>query len=152
MTVGESRYNRDYFDNFTFNIVKGKVFVEMNLKKPLLKGWQARLDFQIRAANSKSFQSIFSTTVDVCNIVNVYKNNLFKKWYNNLVKYGNFLRQCPLSTGRYYIRDWQFDNGLVPPFLTSGSYRMETYNFYGRFKSADEVFIMRFAADATINS
>lgn len=152
MTVGETRYNREYFDNITYNIVKGRVFVEMILKKPLLKGWQARLDFQMRASSSKSYQSIFSTTVDVCNIVNAYKNNLFKKWYNNLLKYGNFLRQCPLTSGQYYIRNWQFDNSLVPPFLTSGSYRLEAYNFYGRFKKADEVFLMNFAADCTIHA
>lgn len=149
--MGESRYNRDYFDNFTFNIVKSKAFVEINLKKPLLKGWLVRLEFQKRASNSKSFQSIFSTTLDVCNIVNLKKNNLFKKWYNNLNKYGNFLRHCPLGTGHYYIRDWQFGNTLVPPFLPDGSYRIEAYNYYGRFRATDEVFIMTFVAYATIN-
>ncbi|KAH8406289.1 hypothetical protein KR215_010485, partial [Drosophila sulfurigaster] len=151
MTVGESNFNRDYFTNFTFQIKSGKVFLDMYLKKPLLKGWRARLDFQLRVSNAKSFQSIFSTTVDVCNIVNVYKNNLFKKWYSNLLKYGNFLRQCPLNASHYYIRNWQFGNNLLPPFITTGAYRLETYNFYGRYRAKDEVFIMSCSADATIN-
>ncbi|EDW70267.1 uncharacterized protein [Drosophila virilis] len=152
LTVGESRFNRDYFDNFTFVLDNGKVYLDMFLKKPLIKGWYARLDFQLRVPNSKSFQSIFSTSVNVCNIVNVYKNNLFKKWYMNLLKYGNFLRQCPLSPGHYYLRGWQFGNSLVPPFISGGSYRLETYNFYGRYKSSDEVFIMSCSADATITA
>lgn len=61
-----------------------------------------------RVGNSKSFQSLFSTSIDVCNIVNAAKINLFKKWYKNLLKYGNFLRQCPLNASHYYLRDWQF--------------------------------------------
>ncbi|XP_068148989.1 uncharacterized protein [Drosophila tropicalis] len=150
-TSGESHFNDNYFDNFSLVIRNGKVFLDMTLKKPLLKGWRARLDFQLRVANSKSFQSLFSTSVDVCNIVNAVKINLFKKWYRNLLKYGNFLKNCPLNASHYYLRGWQFDEMLVPPFITSGSYRLETYNFYGKYKGKDEDFIMSCSADAIIH-
>jgi len=93
--AGESRFNRDYFENFTFTIRNDKIFLDMYLRKPLLRGWRARLDFRTRMGNSKSFQSLFSTNVDVCNIVNAVKINLFKKWYKNLLKYG----QLPRSRG-----------------------------------------------------
>ncbi|EDW40068.1 GL18090 [Drosophila persimilis] len=149
--AGESRFNREYFDNFSFSIRNDQIFLEMNLRRPLPKGWRARLDFQLRVGNSKSFQSLFSTSVDVCHIVNAAKVNLFKKWYKNMLKYGNFLRQCPLKTGHYYLRGWQFGEGLVPPFITSGSYRLQTYNFYGKYKGKDEDFIMSCTADAIIH-
>ncbi|XP_017042181.1 uncharacterized protein LOC108088744 [Drosophila ficusphila] len=149
--AGESRFNRDYFDNFSFTIRNDRVFLDMQLRKPLLRGWKARLDFRTRVGNSKSFQSLFSTSVDVCNIVNAAKITLFKKWYKNLLKYGNFLRQCPLNASHYYLKGWQFGEGLVPPFITSGSYRLETYNFFGRYKAKDEVFIMSCTADAVVN-
>ncbi|XP_016959326.1 uncharacterized protein LOC108030785 [Drosophila biarmipes] len=149
--AGESRFNRDYFENFTFTIRNDKIFLDMYLRKPLLRGWRARLDFRTRVGNSKSFQSLFSTNVDVCNIVNAAKINLFKKWYKNLLKYGNFLRQCPLNASHYYLRGWQFGEGLVPPFIASGAYRLETYNFYGKYKGKDEDFIMSCTADAVIH-
>ncbi|XP_043650158.1 uncharacterized protein LOC122618089 [Drosophila teissieri] len=148
--AGESRFNRKYFENFTFTIRNDKIFLDMYLRKPLVRGWRARLDFRTRVGNSKSFQSLFSTNIDVCNIVNAAKINLFKKWYKNLLKYGNFLRQCPLNASHYYLRDWQFGEGLVPPFITSGSYRLETYNFFGKYKGKDEDFIMSCTADAII--
>ncbi|KAH8335085.1 hypothetical protein KR074_005056 [Drosophila pseudoananassae] len=149
--AGESRFNRDYFENFTFTIRNDQIFLDMYLRKPLLRGWRARLDFQLRVGNSKSFQSLFSTNVDVCSIVNAGKMTLFKKWYRNLLKYGNFLRQCPLNASHYYLSGWQFGEGLVPPFITSGSYRLETYNFYGKYKGKNEDFIMSCTADAVIN-
>ncbi|KAH8380408.1 hypothetical protein KR009_010517, partial [Drosophila setifemur] len=147
--AGESKFNRKYFENFTFSITNDQVFLDMYLRKPLLRGWRARLDFQLRVGNSKSFQSLFSTNVDVCNIVNAGKMNLFKKWYKNLLKYGNFLRQCPLNVS--HLKGWQFGEGLVPPFIAGGSYRLETYNFYGHYRGKDEDFIMSCTADAIIH-
>lgn len=122
----------------------------MYLRKPLLKGWRARLDFRLRVGNSKSFQSL-STNIDVCKIVNAAKMNLFKKWYRNRLRSGNLLHQCPLNASHYHLKGWQFENGLVPPFITSGSYRLETYNFFGKYKGKDKDFIMSCTADAVIH-
>ncbi|KAI8037718.1 hypothetical protein M5D96_009218 [Drosophila gunungcola] len=121
--AGESLFNREYFENFSFSIRNDQVFLDMYLRKHLLRGWRARLDFRTRVGNSKSFQSLFSTNVDVCHIVNAARISLFGKWYKNLLEYGNFLRQCPLA-----VRG------------ASGSYRLETYNFIGGYKGKDEDF------------
>ncbi|XP_017019326.1 uncharacterized protein [Drosophila kikkawai] len=63
--AGESRFKREYFKNFTFTIRDDQIFLDMYLRKPLVKGWRARLDFRLHVGNSKTFQSLFSTNIDV---------------------------------------------------------------------------------------
>lgn len=70
------------------------------------------------------------------------KDTIFKKWFRSFLKYGNFMQNCPVYKGHYYLRGWELDPDLIPSYLYAGDYRIKGYGFYGKFKGKDEDFVV----------
>lgn len=108
----------------------------------LQTGYRGHVDFQIRLDGSKVYQTLFSYTMDICNMVLSIKDSIFKKWFRSLLKYGNFMQNCPVYSGYYYLRGWKLDGELMPMFLYAGDYRIKGYGFYGKYQSKNEDFVV----------
>ncbi|XP_037948007.1 uncharacterized protein LOC119679617 [Teleopsis dalmanni] len=135
-------FNPDYFSNFTLHTTNNTMNVDMYIIQPLKSGFRAYFEFQLRMSNTRKYQQLFSYHIDVCTMVASLKVSLLKKWYNSLKRYGNFLSNCPVTEGHYYLKGWNWDPKLLPSFLHTGEYRIRGYGYYGIYKSKNEVMVV----------
>ncbi|KAH8322116.1 hypothetical protein KR059_003166, partial [Drosophila kikkawai] len=152
--AGESRFKREYFKNFTFTIRDDQIFLDMYLRKPLVKGWRARLDFRLHVGNSKTFQSLFSTNIDhdmnYCALIKGAQESIYRRWFTSMLKVGNFATSCPILKGYYYLHGWTLDASIVPSFLYLGDYRIGLTFLYGRFKKQMENPLLECSVEAVL--
>ncbi|KAH8260893.1 hypothetical protein KR044_000200, partial [Drosophila immigrans] len=116
--------NRSYLHNFSLNVKRSKLNLEMNLISPLHAGLRINMNFLARSSNSTSFRNYYHYSLDICNLLRYQKNNLFKKWYSTFHVYGNFLKTCPVPPNYYYMKDYDINDLAIPSFLFSGCYRI----------------------------
>ncbi|KAH8419566.1 hypothetical protein KR222_006572, partial [Zaprionus bogoriensis] len=140
--TGESKYSRKYYDNFSMSIINNTLNLDMIIKEPLAQGFKVRLDFSISLGRAKNYQSVFSHIIDLCGVVSAVKSNIFKTWYKSMLDHGNFMNNCPVSEGHYFLHNWKLDPQLVPQYLFAGDYRVSSYFFFGKLKSKQEEFVL----------
>ncbi|XP_022219720.2 uncharacterized protein LOC111072282 [Drosophila obscura] len=128
-------YNPKYFRNYSLTITKNMMNMDMDLNRPITRGFKAHLDIQLRLANAKNFQSVFKQVTDVCAATSTMKNSLFKSWFKDMTKHGNFMYNCPVQLGRYYMHNWRMGSSMTHRFLIPGEYRANVEFFYGKYKT-----------------
>ncbi|XP_034122880.1 uncharacterized protein LOC117580434 [Drosophila guanche] len=128
-------YNEKYFRNFSLTISKNMMNMEMDLSRPIVRGFKVHFDIQLRLANAKNFQSVFSQVNDVCAATSTVKNSLFKSWFKDMTKHGNFMYNCPVQVGHYYMHNWRMGSTMTHRFLIPGEYRGKVEFFYGKYKT-----------------
>ncbi|XP_061401958.1 uncharacterized protein LOC133337767 [Musca vetustissima] len=148
---GSCRFSPNYFSNFTFSTANSSINADMQLIKPLRQGLKANLEIQLRLTNSKMHQKLFSYILNICDLVVSFRSTIFKKWFESLLAYGNFMPNCPVAAGRYYVKGWKPDSKLIPSYLYPGDYRLKGYVFYGRYQGKKEDFVVDIEVDAVIS-
>ncbi|XP_002028415.2 uncharacterized protein LOC6603437 [Drosophila persimilis] len=133
--AGNCSYNPKYFKNFSLTISRNMMNMDMDLNRPILRGFRVHIDIQLRLANAKNFQSVFSQVNDVCAVTSTVKNSLFKSWFKDMTKHGNFMYNCPVQMGHYYMHDWRMGSAMTHRFLIPGEYRGKLGFFYGKYKT-----------------
>ncbi|XP_016971209.1 uncharacterized protein LOC108038857 [Drosophila rhopaloa] len=138
--TGSCSYSPKYFKNFSLTIVENLMNMDMDLNRPIQRGFKAHFDIQLRLANAKNFQSMFNQKNDVCAVTSSVKNSLFKSWFKDMTKYSNFMYNCPVEVGHYYLRNWRMGSSMTHKFLIPGEYRGKVSFFYGKYgtKSFEE--------------
>ncbi|XP_034475903.1 uncharacterized protein LOC117782916 [Drosophila innubila] len=139
---GESKYNTKYFDNFTIEIINNTLNLDFVIIKPLTRGFKVHLDFSISLGKTKHYQSVFSHIVDNCGVVAAVKSNIFKTWFQSMLDHGNFMYNCPVIEGHYFLHNWKLDSQLVPQYLYAGDYRITGHFFFGKLKTKREEFVL----------
>ncbi|XP_062136659.1 uncharacterized protein LOC133845976 [Drosophila sulfurigaster albostrigata] len=139
---GESKFSPKYFQNFTIDIINNTLNLEMTTIKPFTRGFKVHLDFSISLGKTKHYQSVFSHIIDTCGVVSAVKNNIFKSWFQSMLEHGNFMYNCPVVVGQYFLRNWKLDGELVPHYLYAGDYRVKGHFFFGKLKSKHEDFVL----------
>ncbi|XP_037941296.1 uncharacterized protein LOC119674240 [Teleopsis dalmanni] len=125
-----------YISNVTYWIDNGTANADMYVKRTLNYGLRVFVDLQMKLADSKKYQSLFSYDVDVCKLLNeFFRESLLRSWYRNLLKYSNFMENCPIMEGFYYIRKLALEPNSIPPYLRSGDYRLCCTAYYGKRNS-----------------
>ncbi|XP_030385962.1 uncharacterized protein LOC115632845 [Scaptodrosophila lebanonensis] len=140
--TGESTYNKKFFDNFTLSIVNNTLCLDLDIIKPLSRGFRAHIEFQLSLGRSKKYQRVFAHVLDVCEVVTTIKNNIFKSWFQSMLQHGNFMYNCPVAKGHYFLHNWRLESRLVPTYLYAGDYRVKAHFFYGKHRSKLEDFIV----------
>ncbi|XP_017019339.1 uncharacterized protein [Drosophila kikkawai] len=133
--TGNCTFNPKYFTNFTLTIVDNMMNMDMHLNRPIQRGFKANLDIQLRLANAKNFQSVFNQKNDVCAMIASMKNSLFNIWFKDMTKNSNFMYNCPVEVGHYYMHSWRMRSSLTHKFLIPGEYRGLINFFYGKYKT-----------------
>ncbi|XP_062127362.1 uncharacterized protein LOC133839801 [Drosophila sulfurigaster albostrigata] len=134
MQSGECKYNPKFFDNFTIAITNNTLNLDMITKRRLTRGFKVQFDFALSLGKSKNYQSVFTHTMDTCEAVAAVKSNIFKAWFQSMQEHGNFMYNCPVEEGRYFVHNWQIESQLVPQFLHRGNYRVTGHFFFGNLK------------------
>ncbi|KNC24252.1 hypothetical protein FF38_13697 [Lucilia cuprina] len=147
----KSHWSSKYFSNFSLLIQNNSLYANIDVVKPLNIGFKSHIDVQIRLTGSKSYQTLFSYNLDICNVVISFKKTIFKKWFHSLLKAGNFMQNCPVYKGHYYLDAWKLEQDLVPTYLYAGSYRLKSHTFYGKFKGKDEDFLVSIDLDVDLH-
>ena len=101
----------------------GSVSCEFDLIRPIVNDFRASIEFQIRLQNSKKYQTLFGYNFDVCSMVIAFKDTMFKRLFKSLLKYSNFMQNCPVHEGHYYLHNYHLESGLIPTYLYPGDYR-----------------------------
>ncbi|KAI8123534.1 hypothetical protein CVS40_6002, partial [Lucilia cuprina] len=146
----ESSSSSHFFSNFTSHIINNSLHLDMNTIRIIETGYKAHVDFQIRLKGSKQYQTLFVYTLDVCNMVITIKNSIFKRWFRSFLKYGNFMQNCPVYSGHYYLNGWKLDSDMVPAYLYAGDYRVKGHAYFGKYKSKGEEFVMSMDLDVSL--
>ncbi|XP_073844494.1 uncharacterized protein [Musca autumnalis] len=141
-TKTEGSFNKKYMKNMTIWLEKGLLNLDLDTERNLEYGLRSSIAIQIKMPNSQSFQRLFSYEFDVCQLLNeISKESIINMWYRVLLKNGNFMENCPIVKGHYYIRNLRLDANTIPVFLRSGEYQITSLSYYGKrkTKSYDQV-------------
>ncbi|XP_017860812.1 PREDICTED: uncharacterized protein LOC108612441 [Drosophila arizonae] len=83
------------------------------------------------------YRNIFSYNVNICSLIGKGKGmGIFQIWVQNILKYSNMPRACPIAEGHYYWRNLRPDRDSIPAFLMTGNFRIDVL-FYMRDWSND---------------
>ncbi|XP_051860144.1 uncharacterized protein LOC117569367 [Drosophila albomicans] len=145
-------FNPAYFTSFSITIVNKSISMDMVLLKPILRGFKVHIDYQLRMANAKSYQSIFSRHVDVCAMVSTVKDGLLKSWFKSMASHGNFMANCPVEVGHYYLHNWRMGSSMMHQFLYPGEYRSRVNFFYGKYKTKTEDRVLSIVMESLISN
>ncbi|XP_037721278.1 uncharacterized protein LOC119554440 [Drosophila subpulchrella] len=150
--TGNCSYNPKYFKNFSMTIVNNMMNMDMYLNRPVQRGFKAHIDILLRLANAKSFQSMFNQKTDVCATTSSVKNSLFKSWFKDMSKNGNFIYNCPVEVGHYYMHQWRMGSSMTHKFLIPGEYRAKVTFFYGKYRTKSFEETLRLTIDAILTN
>ncbi|XP_069967480.1 uncharacterized protein [Bactrocera oleae] len=145
-----SRFNMRYFANFTVNIINDTVYNDCQLIERLDPGVRCHLEFQLRIANSKVYQSLIDFDIDVCGTIIALKDHLLKSWYRSLLKFGNFMENCPFHPDHYYLKGWKLEPALFPKYLYPGDYKIIAYIYNGQYKKKNMDFVLELQLEASV--
>ncbi|XP_022219702.2 uncharacterized protein LOC111072272 [Drosophila obscura] len=140
--TGKCRFNEKYFDNFTLEIVNNTMELDMVTPRTIHRGLKVLIDVQISLDKEKSYQRLFAHILDTCSIVSSVRTSMFKSWFDSMRKHGNFMTNCPVPAGHYFLRNWKLESNLVPHYLMPGDYRVLVHFFYGKQKTSHEEFVL----------
>ncbi|KAH8380602.1 hypothetical protein KR009_011614 [Drosophila setifemur] len=141
-STGKCRFSRKHFENFALDITNNTLFMDMVTAKTITRGLKVLLDVQISLDTGKSYQRLFAHILDTCGIVSSVKSNLFKSWFESMLKQRNFMQNCPVPPGHYFLHDWKMDSPLIPIYMMPGNYCVSGHFFYGKHKSKQEDFML----------
>ncbi|XP_043071277.1 uncharacterized protein LOC122322571 [Drosophila grimshawi] len=147
-----STFNPKYFKNFTIYVINQTLNLDMDVKLPIQRGFKVHVDYQLRVANAKNFQTLFSHNIDLCATVSNVKEGLLKSWFKSMTKHGNFMHNCPVEVGHYYLHNWKMGTTMTHQFLYPGEYRGRADFFYGKYKTKTEERTLSFILEAVLHS
>ncbi|XP_037806898.1 uncharacterized protein LOC119600599 [Lucilia sericata] len=142
------KYNTKYFSNATAFIDQGTLNVDMTTIRILHYGLRINIETQHRIDNSKKYQTLFYQDFEMCKVLNeVFRENLIRIWFRNILKYGNLMENCPVPIGRYYVRNMRLETNGIPAYLRPGDYRMNVNYYYGKRKTKKEDMVFLLVVD-----
>lgn len=59
-----------------------------------------------------------------------------------MLRHGNFMYNCPVPKGHYFLQGWKMDSTQVPHYMLPGNYCVSAHFFYGKLKSKQEDFVL----------
>ncbi|KAH8360603.1 hypothetical protein KR200_009925, partial [Drosophila serrata] len=152
LTRVECEKNSRYFSALNVSAVNSTVTADIGLIQTLKAGFRGHIDVQLRLSNAKNFQSLVQTDTDYCELLSTLKDSLFRRWVKSVTKNSNFMENCPIPAGHYYLKAWHVDMGLVPSYLLSGDYRLRALAYYGKYRSKKQLIIVQCIVEATMHN
>ncbi|KAH8335090.1 hypothetical protein KR074_006353, partial [Drosophila pseudoananassae] len=140
--TGQSRFSRKHFDNFTLDIINNTLYMDMVTTRTIHRGFKVLLDFQMRFEKGTSYQRLFAHILDPCAVVSSVRTNIFKSWFDSMLRNGNFMYNCPVPKGHYFLQGWKMDSTQVPHYMLPGNYCVSAHFFYGKLKTKQEDFVL----------
>ncbi|XP_065362131.1 uncharacterized protein LOC135955702 [Calliphora vicina] len=120
-------------DNTSINIL-------FDLREDLDNIWGST-NILIWLKNLKAYKQIITYDVNVCYHLQrgkMEKTNIFNVWMQNILKFSNITKSCPVVKNIYYVSNLKPDKDSIPPFTPAGRCRLLTSMYTNRsgFKEA----------------
>ncbi|KAH8270219.1 hypothetical protein KR018_005984, partial [Drosophila ironensis] len=144
--------NSRYFRALNVTVANSTISADIELVQALKAGFRGHIDVQLRLSNAKKFQSLVQTDTDYCELLSTLKDSLFRRWIKSVAKNSNFMENCPVPAGHYYLRAWHVDMGLVPSYLLSGDYRLKALVYYGKYRTKKQLSLVDCLVEASVHS
>ncbi|XP_073847151.1 uncharacterized protein [Musca autumnalis] len=145
-TKTEVAFNSKYIKNMTAWLDKGLLNIDIVTEQELQYGLRGSIAVQIKMQNSKNYQRLFAYDYDLCKMLSeISKDSIINLWYRTFLKSGNFMENCPIAKGHYFIYNLRLDPGTIPVFLRSGEYQINSIDYYGKRKTKSFEQVVRFA-------
>ncbi|XP_023168128.2 uncharacterized protein LOC111597561 [Drosophila hydei] len=133
-----TKFGPKYASNYAARISPDQLTINLTLDimKPLTVDVWAKVSIGQREAKN-SYRNIFAYNMNLCNLIGKGKGmNVFQIWVQNIYRYTNMPRHCPIPEGNYYWRELRPDKDSIPAFIMSGHFRIDAM-FYMRDWSND---------------
>ncbi|EDW40071.1 GL18087 [Drosophila persimilis] len=144
--------NPKYFRTLNVTIANNTIMADIYLAQGLKAGFRGHIDLQLRLTNAKKFQSLVQTDTDYCELLSSLKESLFRRWIHSVAKNSNFMENCPIPAGPYYLKGYQVDMSLVPSYLLNGDYRLRALVYYGKYRSKGRLFLLECTVEASMKN
>ncbi|XP_033237398.1 uncharacterized protein [Drosophila pseudoobscura] len=144
--------NPKYFRTLNVTIANNTITADIYLAQGLKAGFRGHIDLQLRLTNAKKFQSLVQTDTDYCELLSSLKESLFRRWIHSVAKNSNFMENCPIPAGPYYLKGYQVDMSLVPSYLLNGDYRLRALVYYGKYRSKGRLFLLECTVEASMKN
>ncbi|XP_034655652.1 uncharacterized protein LOC117893224 [Drosophila subobscura] len=142
--------NPKYFRTLNVTFANNTITADIYLEQGLKTGFRGHIDVQLRLTNAKKFQSLVQTDTDYCELLSSLKESLFRRWIKSLAKNSNFMENCPIPPGPYYLKGYHVDMGLVPSYLLNGDYRLRALVYYGKYHTKSRIFLIQCTVEASM--
>ncbi|XP_016971212.1 uncharacterized protein LOC108038861 [Drosophila rhopaloa] len=144
--------NPKFFSTLNVTAVNSTITADIELLQALKAGFRGHVDVQLRLSNAKNFQSLVQSDTDYCELLSTLKDSLFRRWVKSVTKNSNFMENCPVPAGHYYLKAWHVDMGLVPSYLLSGDYRLRAFVYYGKYRTKKQLFLVQCIVEASMHN
>ncbi|KAI8037767.1 hypothetical protein M5D96_009267 [Drosophila gunungcola] len=128
------------------------MLMDMVTSKTIHRGLKVLIDTQISLDKGRSYQRIIAHILDTCGVVSSVRTSTFKSWFDSMLRHGNFMVNCPVPAGHYFLNGWKLDSQSVPHYLLPGDYRVSAHFFYGKHKSKREDFVLELVVYALLQA
>ncbi|XP_005175547.1 uncharacterized protein LOC101898113 [Musca domestica] len=125
----ETSFNRDYASNYSLTIANQNSSVNLDLvvsRRISDPVWNL-LTMHMTFAKENAWSKIMSFDLNFCELLQQSKTpgfQLLGVWMNNVRKYGELPRECPIREGHYTWRNFKIDKNSIPNFVAKGYYRL----------------------------
>lgn len=83
-----------------------------------------KFDIQMEV-NEGNFTSVFARSVHFCKFLKTRSTDpILKIIYDDIVKYGNLMKSCPVKKGIFYIHDYRIDEEMLPSYVPEANFRV----------------------------
>ncbi|EDW70274.2 uncharacterized protein [Drosophila virilis] len=128
-----TNFGRKYASNYAARISPDHMAINMTLDiiRPLTVDLWLKVSIAQRETKS-SYRTIFAYNMNLCNLLGKGKGmNVFHSWVQNIYRYTNMPRSCPIKEGNYYWKNLRPDKDSIPAFIMTGYFRIDSL-FYLR--------------------
>ncbi|XP_046807376.1 uncharacterized protein LOC124420001 [Lucilia cuprina] len=135
------RYLQDHFiiiapDRLTVNIT-------LNFAVDFINDPWAEIMLGVKNRKDNNYRNLFKYDINVCTVLGKSGVNQLNKfalgWINNVWKYGNLPKSCPLKKDNYSFINLRPEKINIPNFIPLGRYRAVVYTYFREGVSKDYI-------------
>lgn len=83
-----------------------------------------KFDIQMEATEG-NFTSVLSRSVHFCKFLKSHSiDPVLKVIYEDIIKYGNLMKTCPIKKGIFYVHDYRIDEEMLPSYVPEANFQI----------------------------
>ncbi|XP_075162663.1 uncharacterized protein LOC142235297 [Haematobia irritans] len=127
----EINFNKEYISNFTMQISPdGSTFdCEVIFIQDIIDSYWILLSVEMMLPSTNNYRSLFKYDIDACSILGTKDMNIVALWMQNIMKYSNLPKSCPIRKGSYIWQNFKVNQNSIPAFVINGLYRIKASNY-----------------------
>ncbi|XP_065362132.1 uncharacterized protein LOC135955703 [Calliphora vicina] len=140
----ELSYNPSYIQDHFIVVASNRITVNITLNLAVdfpADPW-AEIMLGVKNRKDNTYRNLFQYDINVCNILGKSSsqlNNFVFSWINNVWKYGDLPRNCPIRKANYSFINLKPEKLNIPNFIPLGRYRAVINTYFRDGFSKDSI-------------